>query len=170
MTQDTHISEAITKKIDHNKDIRKNELERKSKRKEKLMFRKEPHYLQYREFAFADSASVSELEVLGRVSTRIDVKEGSVLMREGAFGNEVLLLVKGQLLIERDGELIASASPGAVVGERAVILNEPRGATVRVAKDSTILAMTRSEFNTLLAECPSIARNILEEALSRAAS
>ncbi|MBJ87379.1 MAG: hypothetical protein CL461_04025 [Acidimicrobiaceae bacterium] len=134
------------------------------------MFKKEPHYLQYREFAFADGANVSELEVLSRLSTRIDVKEGSVLMREGAFGNEVLLLVKGQLLVERDGELIASASPGAVVGERAVILNEPRGATVRVAKDSTILAMTRSEFNTLLAECPSIARNILEEALSRAAS
>ena len=128
------------------------------------MFKKEPHYLQYREFAFADSASVSELEVLSRLSTRIDVKEGSVLMREGAFGNEVLLLVQGQLLVERDGELIASAAPGAVVGERAVILNE------RVAKDSTILAMTRSEFNTLLAECPSIARNILEEALSRAAS
>ncbi len=134
------------------------------------MFKKEPHYLQYRDFAFAESASTDELEILSRLSTRIDVKEGSVLMREGAFGNEVLLLVKGQLLIERDGELIASASPGAVVGERAVILNEPRGATVRVAKDSTILAMTRSEFNTLLAECPTIARNILEEALSRAAS
>jgi hypothetical protein len=28
--------------------------------------------------------------------------------------------------------------------------------------------MSRSEFNTLLAECPSIARNILEEALTRA--
>ena len=168
MTQDTHISKAIPKKIGHNKEVRNIDCERK--RKEKQMFKKEPHYLQYREFAFADSASVSELEVLSRLSTRIDVKEGSVLMREGAFGNEVLLLVQGQLLIERDGELIASAAPGAVVGERAVILNEPRGATVRVAKDSTILAMTRSEFNTLLAEGPSIARNILEEALSRAAS
>ena len=168
MTQDTHISKAIPKKVGHNKEVRNIDCERK--RKEKQIFKKEPHYLQYREFAFADSASVSELEVLSRLSTRIDVKEGSVLMREGAFGNEVLLLVQGQLLVERDGELIASAAPGAVVGERAVILNEPRGATVRVAKDSTILAMTRSEFNTLLAECPSIARNILEEALSRAAS
>ncbi len=132
------------------------------------MFKKEPHYHQYRNFAFAESASISELEVLSRLSTRIDVKEGSVLMREGAFGNEVLLLVKGKLLVERNGELIACVAPGAVVGERAVILNEPRGATVRVAKDSTILAMTRSEFNTLLGECPSIARNILEEALTRA--
>ena len=141
-----------------------------NKAKGKKMFKKEPHYFQYRDFEFANGANVAELEVLSRLSTRIDVKEGSVLMREGAFGNEVLLLVKGQLLIERDGELIASVAPGAVVGERAVILNEPRGATVRVEKDSTILAMTRSEFNTLLAECPSIARNVLEEALSRAVS
>ena len=71
-------------------------------------------------------------------------------------------------LVEKDGKLIASIAPGAVVGERAVILNEPRDATVRAAFDSTILAMSRSEFNTLLAECPSIARNILEEALTRA--
>jgi CRP-like cAMP-binding protein len=134
------------------------------------MFKKEAHYLQYKDFAFAECASTSELEVLSRLSTQIDVKEGSVLMQQGAFGNEVLLLVKGQLLIERDGDLVASVSPGSVVGERAVILNELRGATVRADKDATILAMTRSEFNTLLAECPSIARNILEEALTRAVS
>ena len=89
-------------------------------------------------------------------------------MHQGAFGNEVLLLVHGQLVVEKNGELIASIAPGAVVGERAVILNQPRDATVRAAYDSTILAMSRSEFNTLLAECPSIARNILEEALTRA--
>ena len=66
-------------------------------------------------------------------------------MHQGAFGNEVLLLVHGQLVIEKDGKLIASIAPVAVVGERAVILNEPWDATVRAAFDSTILAMSRSE-------------------------
>tara|TARA_B100001029_G_C14924941_1_gene374186 strand:+ start:208 stop:660 length:453 start_codon:yes stop_codon:yes gene_type:complete len=132
------------------------------------MAKKSTHHLQYAEFAFAASANPQELETLCRLTTRIDVKKGSILMHQGAFGNEVLLLVQGQLVIEKDGKLIASIAPGAVVGERAVILNEPRDATVRAAFDSTILAMSRSEFNTLLAECPSIARNILEEALTRA--
>ena len=132
------------------------------------MSKKSSHHLQYAEFAFAASATTQELEILCRLTTRIDVKKGSVLMHQGAFGNEVLLLVQGQLVVERDGKLIASVAPGAVVGERAVILIEPRDATVRAAYDSTILAMSRSEFNTLLAECPSIARNILEEALVRA--
>ena len=132
------------------------------------MAKKSTHHLQYADFAFAASATPQELETLCRLTTRIDVNKGSILMPQGAFGNEVLLLVHGQLIIEKDGKLIASISPGAVVGERAVILNEPRDATVRAAFDSTILAMSRSEFNTLLAECPSIARNILEEALTRA--
>ena len=132
------------------------------------MAKKSTHHLQYAEFAFAASANPQELETLCRLTTRIDVKKGSILMHQGAFGNEVLLLVHGQLVIEKDGKLIASIAPGAVVGERAVILNEPRDATVRAAFDSTILAMSRSEFNTLLAECPSISRNILEEALTRA--
>ena len=133
-----------------------------------IMAKKSNHHLQYADFAFAASAPPQELETLCRLTTRIDVEKGSVLMHQGAFGNEVLLLVHGQLVIEKDGTLIASIAPGAVVGERAVILNEPRDATVRAAFDSTILAMSRSEFNTLLAECPSIARNILEEALTRA--
>tara|TARA_B000000532_G_scaffold62903_1_gene49582 strand:+ start:366 stop:863 length:498 start_codon:yes stop_codon:yes gene_type:complete len=133
-----------------------------------IMAKKSTHHLQYADFAFAASATPQELETLCRLTTRIDVKKGSILMHQGAFGNEVLLLVHGQLVIEKDGKLIASIAPGAVVGERAVILNEPRDATVRAAFDSTILAMSRSEFNTLLAECPSIARNILEEALTRA--
>ena len=132
------------------------------------MAKKSNHHLQYADFAFAASATPQELETLCTLTTRIDVKKGSILMHQGAFGNEVLLLVHGQLVIEKDGKLIASIAPGAVVGERAVILNEPRDATVRAAFDSTILAMSRSEFNTLLAECPSIARNILEEALTRA--
>ena len=133
-----------------------------------IMAKKSTHHLQYADFAFAASATPQELETLCRLTTRIDVKKGSILMHQGAFGNEVLLLVHGQLIIEKDGKLIASIAPGAVVGERAVILNEPRDATVRAAFDATILAMSRSEFNTLLAECPSIARNILEEALTRA--
>ena len=133
-----------------------------------IMAKKSSHHLQYADFAFAASATPQELETLCRLTTRIDVKKGSILMHQGAFGNEVLLLVHGQLVIEKDGKLIASIAPGAVVGERAVILNEPRDATVRAAYGSTILAMSRSEFNTLLAECPSIARNILEEALTRA--
>ena len=133
-----------------------------------IMAKKSTHHLQYADFAFAASATPQELETLCRLTTRIDVKKGSILMHQGAFGNEVLLLVHGQLVIEKDGKLVASIAPGAVVGERAVILNEPRDATVRAAFDSTILAMSRSEFNTLLAECPSIARNILEEALTRA--
>ena len=133
-----------------------------------IMAKKSTHHLQYADFAFAASATPQELETLCRLTTRIDVNKGSILMHQGAFGNEVLLLVHGQLVIEKDGKLIASIAPGAVVGERAVILNEPRDATVRAAFDATILAMSRSEFNTLLAECPSIARNILEEALTRA--
>ena len=133
-----------------------------------IMAKKSTHHLQYADFAFAASATPQELETLCRLTTRIDVEKGSILMHQGAFGNEVLLLVHGQLVIEKDGKLIASIAPGAVVGERAVILNEPRDATVRAAFDATILAMSRSEFNTLLAECPSIARNILEEALTRA--
>ena len=76
-----------------------------------IMAKKSNHHLQYADFAFAASATPQELETLCRLTTRIDVKKGSILMHQGAFGNEVLLLVHGQLVIEKDGKLIASIAP-----------------------------------------------------------
>ena len=133
------------------------------------MFRKSPNS-PYRNFAFAESATDNDLQRLDALSTAVDIPAGRVLMQQGEFGNEVMLLVAGELIVERDGAMIAVVTPGAAVGEQAVILNAPRNATVRAATDVTILAMTRAEFNTVLEECPAIARNILSETLTRAAS
>ena len=130
------------------------------------MAKKSTHHLQYAEFAFAASANPQELETLCRLTTRIDVKKGSILMHQGAFGNEVLLLVHGQLVIEKDGKLIASIAPGAVVGERAVILNEP-GMRLLELHSIHILAMSRVN-STSSCRMPEHHKNILEEALTRA--
>lgn len=135
------------------------------------MFRKSPHIPEIlRTAAFAEAAPDSELERLRELSTIADLPAGRVLMRQGAFGNEVLLLISGELLVERDGDPIAVVTPGAVVGEQAVMLNAPRNATVRAATDVSVLAMNRSEFNAVLDECPVIARNILTEAVTRTAA
>ena len=133
------------------------------------MFWKSPSS-RFRSFAFAQSASNAELRRLDRLSTTVHIPAGRVLMRQGDFGNEVLLLVDGELMVERDGEAVAVVTPGAAVGEQAVILNAPRNATVRAATDATILALNRSEFHSVLEECPTIGRNILSEAFARAVS
>ena len=119
--------------------------------------------------AFAD-APRSEVKALEALTTPIQLEAGSVLMHQGAFGNEAHILLAGELLVERDGEAIAILSPGAVVGEQAVLLNEPRNATVTAATDVVVAAMNRREFSTLLERCPSLGRSILDSAALRASS
>ena len=122
----------------------------------------------YQDLKFAETASTSELKRLDRSSTTLHVEAGTVLMQQGSYGNEALLLLEGELVVERDNEAVAVLTPGVAVGETALLLNEPRNATVRAATDVTVLALSRSEFNTVLDSCPNIARTILDAAFNRA--
>jgi hypothetical protein len=58
-------------------------------------------------------------------------KPDSVLTVQGEVGNEIFLLLDGVILVEVDGEPLAELGPGAIVGERAVLENSPRTATLR---------------------------------------
>lgn len=109
-----------------------------------------------------------ELERFESLSTVVRIEAGDALMRQGAFGNEVALVLSGELLVDRDGEAIAVLSPGAVVGEQALLLNEPRNATVTAATSTLVAVMNRREFSTVLEECPTVAREILQTAVARA--
>ncbi len=104
------------------------------------------------------------------LSTVLAIPAGGTLMQEGAFGNEAMLVLEGDLAIERDGEAIAMVGPGTVVGEQALLLNEPRNATVTAASDVLVAAMSRREFTSILEACPTIGRRILNAALNRVAA
>ena len=66
------------------------------------------------------------------------VKEGELLVRQGAEGAELYLLLNGLLVVEVDGEPIAELGPGAVSGERATIEGGVRTATLRAATDCKV--------------------------------
>jgi hypothetical protein len=69
-------------------------------------------------------------------------KPGSVLTEQGTVGNEVFLLLDGVIVVEVDGEPLAELGPGAIVGERAVIENRPRTATLRAVTKVRVATAT----------------------------
>jgi len=58
------------------------------------------------------------------------IKEGDTLVKQGEAGTEVFLILDGMFVVEADGNQIAEVGPGAVVGERAGLLNGTRTATL----------------------------------------
>lgn len=115
-------------------------------------------------FAGVSRAEQARFESL---STVLALPAGDVLMEEGAFGNEAMLVLDGDLVIERDGDVVAMVGPGSVVGEAALLLNEPRNATVTAASDVVVAAMSRREFSSILELCPRVGRIVLEATLRR---
>ena len=115
-------------------------------------------------FAGVSRAEQARFESL---STVLALPASDVLMEEGAFGNEAMLVLDGDLVIERDGDVVAMVGPGSVVGEAALLLNEPRNATVTAASDVVVAAMSRREFSSILELCPRVGRIVLEATLRR---
>jgi len=62
---------------------------------------------------------------------RRSVDAGDTLVEQGDRGDELFLLLDGVLVAEVNGEEVAEVGPGAVLGERAVLEDGSRTATLR---------------------------------------
>ena len=58
------------------------------------------------------------------------IMEGDTIVKQGETGTEVFLILDGMFVVEADGNQIAEVGPGAIVGERASLLNGTRTATL----------------------------------------
>ena len=58
------------------------------------------------------------------------IAEGESLVRQGQAGTEVFLILDGIFVVEVDDQEVAEIGPGAVVGERAGLVNGTRTATL----------------------------------------
>lgn len=114
--------------------------------------------------------SEHEMRMLSRLSTFVELNEGSPLTREGQPGNEALVLVSGTADVVRDDEVIAQLTAGDIIGEMALLAGAPRSATVVTTSSVSALVMTPREFNSLLAACPRLASSVQKTAVVRAAA
>ena len=95
------------------------------------------------------------------------LKPNEILFREGKTGEHFYVVLKGELQIllgigtEEEMEL-NTLGPGEYLGEMALILpGGARSASARANKDSVLLAMSRSEFGSLIERFPKLAHGMV---------
>ena len=123
-----------------------------------------------RELDLFSEASRSELSEIARQLTRLQVKAGRVLVREGGIGNEFMVMVSGMAEVTQDGQSIATIGRGALIGEMA--LQQPfgsgrRNATVTAVTDCEIYVGSAAEFRRILQVAPSVAAKVAEIVAAR---
>ena len=99
---------------------------------------------------------------LGMLADEVDLPKGRVLMREGDRGEELFVVVHGDVAVERGGKTIAQRGAGDFFGEIALVDGGPRTATVTLTSDSRLLVISRRDFHAMMDEFPEIRLQILE--------
>lgn len=102
-----------------------------------------------------------ELNVIAGLTTPADVRDGTVLCRQGSPGREAFVIVAGEASVTIDGDEIARIGPGTFCGEMALLERGVRSADVTAVGPMTVLALSASEFDLLVRDAPTVTRKML---------
>jgi len=114
-------------------------------------------------------ADLSELE-LNAVAAFLEprsVKKGEIIFCEGASGEEMFILISGQISgwvgqIDGTGRQMFEIKPGDFFGEMSIIANESRSATLTALTDTELLALHGIDFYRIIFEHPMIGMKMLK--------
>ena len=111
-----------------------------------------------------DSAA---LEELARRAETVSLEAGSYLFRSGDAAHELYVVQSGRLRVlvdAGDGPRIArELGPGEAVGELALLTGSARSASVQAVRDSELLAIDATLFDTLLRDDLAFSRMLVRE-------
>ena len=82
------------------------------------------------------------------------VVTGEVVCREGSPGDDMYILLAGELKISKESKFITTIKPVEYIGEMALIEAKPRSATVEALEDSILLKITREQFQEYFSNQP----------------
>ena len=111
--------------------------------------------------------SKKELASIERLMSMTSIKAGREFIKQGAAANQAFIVTSGEASVWRNGKLIATVGPGAVIGEMGLLAETPRSATVKAETDMTVEVLTRGEFSSLLDRSTKLTRKVLKATIRR---
>jgi CRP/FNR family cyclic AMP-dependent transcriptional regulator len=111
--------------------------------------------------------SKDELRRLASIADEIDLREGTVLTREGRTGSEFFVLIEGTVRVTKDDRTLADLDGGDWLGEIALLTKAPRTATATATSPVRALVLVDRDFRRVVSEVPSIAMKVLTSVAER---
>ncbi len=101
-------------------------------------------------------------------------KAGQVITKEGDLGTGLFIITSGavDVIIDREGpnkQTVATLKEGEVFGEMALLLENPRSATIVATEATECFTLVRWDFKSLATDSPELLWNMLEIMAERVA-
>ena len=118
------------------------------------------------------SLAPEELSSLARASREREFAPGKALCLEGESGDEVFILLSGEVtVLRRDGagqKTVGAEKAGGFIGEMAVLDPAPRAATVQAGPEGTrVLCLDGSAFREVMRANPSVVGGVIRALAAR---
>lgn len=106
-----------------------------------------------------------ELEHLSSYMKLVSAPKNTIIFREGEKGGYMLILIDGKMEVSKSGDggmhLLSYEGKGRVLGEMALIDQEPRSATCVASTDCEMVSLSTEGLDRLVAEHPPVAYKLM---------
>ena len=96
------------------------------------------------------------------LATRVEVPDGTVLLREGDESHDLYLIVEGKLRLRRNGMELETLGPGRHFGALALLTGRPRTTSVLAVGPVVLTRIPRTAWTSFVEEDPAAAIRIME--------
>jgi CRP-like cAMP-binding protein len=103
-----------------------------------------------------------DLAAVALISTEEQRDQGDEIFAEGEAGDALYLVLDGKVRVHKADRLIAELGERECFGEMAILDAAPRSATVTALCDTSLLKITRDDFQEILSERPEIAQGVIQ--------
>jgi NTE family protein len=97
-------------------------------------------------FAELDEEALNELQ---RLADQIELEAGAFLFEQGAASDAVYVVRRGRLRAIQNGIVVRELGRGDVIGELGLLIDAPRSASIRAVRDSTLVRLTKAQFDKI---------------------
>lgn len=98
--------------------------------------------------------SSEELAAFLERATEVQLPKGFILFHENEPGQEMYIVLQGQIKVFRGNRVIDFIKPGDYFGEMAIIENQPRSASVAALEDAVLLQVPLEVFHEYFSRQP----------------
>ncbi len=108
-----------------------------------------------------------QLARIATVARELRCAAGQLLFRQGDKDPEMYLVLAGSVVISQDRRVLAELGPGEVVGEMAVLDDQPRSADGRASGELRVLELAGADLKRLMRELPGLTDALVQNLTGR---